>query len=34
MPSPERDWEAIADNLLLAELLDFDHITLREMATE
>jgi hypothetical protein len=34
MPSPQRDWEAIADNLLLAEQLDFDRIALREMATE
>jgi hypothetical protein len=34
MPSPQRDWEAIADSLLLAEQLDFDCIALMEMATE
>ena len=32
MPIPQRDWEAIADNPLLAEQLDFDCITLRETA--
>jgi hypothetical protein len=34
MPSPPRDWEAIADNFLLAKQLDFDCIAFREMATE
>jgi hypothetical protein len=28
MPIPQRDWEAIADNPLLAEQLDFDRIAL------
>ena len=32
MPIPQRDWEAIADNPLLAEQLDFDRIALRETA--
>ena len=34
MPTPERDWEAIASNLLLAEQLDFDRVALRDMVTE
>jgi hypothetical protein len=34
MPKPQRDWDAVADNLLLAEQLDFDRVALREMATE
>ena len=33
MPKPQRDWDAVADNLLLAEQLDFDRVALREMAT-
>jgi hypothetical protein len=34
MPTPQHDWDAAADNLILAEQLDYDRVALQEMVDE
>ena len=34
MPTPQQDWEIVADNPLIAEQLDFDRVALQEMVND